>query len=587
MKSILVTLFTALAFSYGIAQQSTQPVESGSKPVAPAQGEPKKPLGAITQGRLSIQSEAELKQALEHFEETLNDLEKSDPKTADMWKKRISEYKSKREAIYGAKPKAQKLGVQLQPVIRTDALVKVNVTSQGFSAHIPWQKESPGSRRGLGVVLAGNRILVTAQMVADATYIELELPESAQKIPAKVAAVDYEANVALLAANAPAKEQAFFAGLKPMTLDTSARIGDSLSIWQSGRVGDLIVTPIRISKVMTQRYNVENAVFIVYEANGIIRSEANSFTLPIVKGGKLAGLLLRYDSKNQVCTILPAPIIEHFLKDTADGKYEGFPSLGLEFQNTQDEQFRDYLGLNGDGKGMFVSGVTKGATAEKIGMKKGDIVLAINGHAVDARGDYQDPQYGALSISHIVRGRAFVGDKIEIKALRDGKETVLSGPLMRKEPGDYLVPPYRFDRGPNYVMMGGLLFQELSRPYLDAFGAEQRGGAILRLARIADSPESFEKEGRKRLVFLSAVLPTASTQGYDRLGGQIVNQVNGRKINDLNDLNAAFKAPKNGIHTIELADFPKLIHLDAIAAERDNLKLVDGMYRIGSLKRIE
>ncbi|MFY7895305.1 MAG: hypothetical protein ACOVP8_03650, partial [Phycisphaerales bacterium] len=41
--------------------------------------------------------------------------------------------------------------------------------------------------------------------------------------------------------------------------------------------------------------------------------------------------------------------------------------------------------------------------------------------------------------------------------------------------------------------MGGLLFQELSQPYLDAFGEEQRSGAILRLARIATNPEKYEE----------------------------------------------------------------------------------------------
>ena len=473
-------------------------------------------------------------------------------------------------------------------VIRTDSLVKVNATSQGYNLHIPWQKESPGQRRGLGVVLAGNRILVTGQMVADATYIELELPESGQKIPAKVIAVDYEANVALLAAAAAGKKgDEFFAGLKPMVLDTSTRIGDSLAIWQAGRVGELIVTPLVVSKVLTQPYVVESSSLLVYEATGIIRSEQNSFTLPVVKGGKLAGLLLRYDSKNQVVTVLPAPIIEHFLKDTADGKYEGFPNLGVEMQQTLDEQFREYLDLKNGSKGAFVSGVTKGATADKIGVKEGDIILAINNHAVDSRGDYQDPQYGALSVGHIVRGRSFVGDKIEMKVLRDGKELLLNGELSRKQPSEYLVTPYIFDRGPNYVMMGGLLFQELSRPYLRAFGGEQSNGAILRLSRIAEHPESYEKEGRRRLVFLSAVLPTPTVQGYERLGGQVVNEVNGKKINDLQDLVAAFKQPKDGIHTIALADFPKFLHLDAISAERDNLKLVGDRYRIGSLQRIE
>ena len=63
-----------------------------------------------------------------------------------------------------------------QPTVQNSSLVKVNATSQSYNLHLPWQKESPSSRRGLGVVLAGNRVLVTGQMVADATYIELELP---------------------------------------------------------------------------------------------------------------------------------------------------------------------------------------------------------------------------------------------------------------------------------------------------------------------------------------------------------------------------------------------------------------------------
>lgn len=471
--------------------------------------------------------------------------------------------------------------------MQNNSLVKVNATSQSYNLHLPWQKESPSGRRGLGVVLAGNRVLVTAQMAADATYIELELPESGQKIPAKVVAVDYEANLALLESPASDKQKAFFAGLKPMALDSSTRIKDNVEVLQTGRVGDLIVSPVTISKVLVRRYIVEGSGFLVYEANNIVRSEANSFTLPVVKDGKLVGLLLSYDSKNQVTTILPAPIIEHFLKDVADGSYEGFPGLGMELQTTQDEQFREYLGLKPNAPGVLISNVMKGGSAEKAGMKKDDVLISINGFTIDSRGDYKDPQFGALSSSHLVRGRAYVGDKVEIKVLREGKEVILKGELARRKPDDYLVLPYQFDKGPRYVLMGGLLFQELSHPYLDAFGAEQRGGAILRLARIADHPEKYEEEGRKKLVFLSMVLPTPSAQGYDRLGGQVINKVNGRSINDLNDLAEAFKNAKETYHVIELGDFPHILYLDTFSAERDNMRLLDGAYRIGSLKRLE
>jgi S1-C subfamily serine protease len=473
-----------------------------------------------------------------------------------------------------------------EPGVQTGSLLKTNVTYQSHNQRIPWQKESPGSRRGLGVVLEGNRVLVTGQMVADATYIELELPDSGQKIPARVEAVDYEANLALLAPAANGKEAAFFAGLRPMALDTSARIGDALNVWQTGRVGELIVTPMLVSKVMNQGYVVDNASFLVYEAQGIIRSEANSFTLPVVKGGKLAGLLLRYDSKNQVATVLPGPIIAHFLKDVAQAPYDGFPSLGVEFQTTLDEQFREYLGLKPDQPGVYISKVVKGASAEQAGVREGDILLAINGERIDARGDYQDAQYGALSISHVVRGRSFVGDKVEIVVLRGGKEVVLKGKLTRKLPEDYLVLPYQFDAGPRYVLHGGLLFQELTRPYLNSFGREQLGGPLLRLARAAANPEALEADGRRRVVFLSAVLPTPATQGYERQSGQVVLAVNGVKINALEDLAAALDKPVDGIQRIELREFPHLLHLDAERAAQDNAQLMNGMFRIGSLRRL-
>ena len=471
--------------------------------------------------------------------------------------------------------------------VHSDSVLKVNVTYQGYSAHLPWQKEAPGARRGLGVVLANDRVLVTGQMVANATYIELELPESGQKMPAKVVGVDYEANLALLETAAfGERAKSFFAGLKPMQIEAKAHMGDNLSIWQTGRVGELIVTLLHVSKVMTSQYVLPGSTFLVYEGQGIVRTEGNSFTLPVVKNGKLAGLLLRYDSKNQLTTVLPGVIIEHFLKDMADGKNDGFPNLGIEVQATLDDQFRAYLGLKRDQGGMYVSRVSKGGTADAVGMEKDDILLSINGFNIDSRGDYEDPDFGRLSLSHIVRGRAYVGDEVKMRVLREGKEVELKGKLTRKNPKDYTVWPYLFDRGPNYVVEGGLVFQELTKPYLQAFG-EDANATLLRLSHLAEHPEEYEKQGRTKLVFLSAVLPTPGTQGYERLGGLLVKSVNGKAINDISDLDKAFKEPQDGIHTVEFEDMPKKIYLDAFAVEKDNMALLKGAYRVGSLKRIE
>lgn len=465
------------------------------------------------------------------------------------------------------------------------ALLKVNVTHQAWNKRIPWQKTSPSSRRGLGVLLDKNQILVTAQIIADSTYIELEQADSGRKLPAKMVAVDYDANLALLE---PAQNPGdFFSGLKPMTVEENAKIGDELQAWQLDRVGELIRSPVTINKIMVSRYFLETSMFLVYEANGIIRSEANSFTLPVIKGGKLAGLLLSYDSKNQTALVLPGPIIRHFLKDVADGSYEGFPSLGVEYQTTLDEQFKEYLGMKKEQQGVYVSGITKGGSAESVGVKVGDIILEVNGNAVDARGDYKDAEFGRLNVSHLVRGSSFVGDEIKIKVLRDGKPEMITGKLTRKLPGDYLVPPYLFDRGPNFLVHGGLIFLELSMPFLQSFGNDWETSAPLRLVFVAKHTDEYEKQGRRKVVILAGTLPTRSTQGYERLGGLILTQVNGKSVNDLADLDSAFKDAQNGIHKIEFEEAPRIIYLDAITAERDNLTLQNGIYRLGKLKRIE
>jgi S1-C subfamily serine protease len=465
------------------------------------------------------------------------------------------------------------------------SLVKVNTTQQPWNFRIAWQKVPPQGKRGLGVLLSGNRILVTAQLVSDATYIELEQADSGKKLPAMVKAVDYEANLALL--EPTVNPETFFAGLKPMTIDSGARIKDALEVWQLGTVGELISTPLTINKVQVSRYVLESSVFLTYEANGIIRSEGNSFTLPVIRNGKLAGMLLRYDSKNQVASVLPAPIIDHFLKDIADGNYQGFASLGVEFHQTLDDQFREYLGLKEGQQGVYVGTVTKGGSAESIGIKEGDIVLEMNGFKIDTRGNYKDPQFDTLSMSHIVRGKSFIGDELKVKVLREGKELTLTGKLTRKNPKDYLVWPYLFDRGSNYLVQGGLIFQELSQPYLQSFGEDWEGSAPLRLVHVAKHADEYQKQGKRKIVFLSATLPTRTTQGYERLGGLIVTKVNDREINDLADLDASFKESKDGVHKIEFEDFPRVIFIDSITCESDNLQLLKGAYRITKLKRIE
>src|SRR5207253_10897771 len=87
----------------------------------------------------------------------------------------------------------------------------VNVTCQSYDYFRPGQKKAPFSNRALGAVLSKGRVLVTADLVTNQNYVDLERAESGAISPATVQGIHYEVNLALLQ---PAEKTSFH-GLTP------------------------------------------------------------------------------------------------------------------------------------------------------------------------------------------------------------------------------------------------------------------------------------------------------------------------------------------------------------------------------------
>lgn len=474
--------------------------------------------------------------------------------------------------------------VAQEQVSPENSIVRVNATLQSYNFLRPWEKGAPTPRRGLGAVLEDNRVLVTAELVVNATYVELEHPSSGDRAPARIVAQDYEANLALLE---PLDEESqVLAGLAPMELDLSTAAGDTLEVWQIEDNGDGVSTEVEVLRVNVGRYFVDGSVFLLYQVKGSLQARLNSFTLPVVKDGKLVGMLLSYSSKEQTASILPAPIIASFLDDLEDGEYEGFPNLGISITQTLDETLREFLKIDDEEGGVFVRSVLDESSASMGGLEAGDVILTVNGHEIDARGNYTHPDYGKLSFSHLVRGDAEVGETIEMGIIREGEPKTLTVELVRKTPTDFLVDPYMFDRGPKYLIYGGLIFQELTLPYLESWGDEWKTRAPFKLVLAEANPDKWEEEGREKLVFLSNVLKTPSTLGYEDISSAIVTEVNGKPVPDIRALAEAIDdVPEDGIHTMEFTNFPKVIYVDDRASRFVNQQL--RQYGITQLRRLE
>ncbi len=464
------------------------------------------------------------------------------------------------------------------------SIVRVNATLQSYSFLRPWEKGAPTPRRGLGAMLEGGRVLITAEMCVNSTFLELEHPSSGARATARIAGIDYEANLAVL--EPVDQDTKVFDGIEPLALDESLAPGETAEVWQVEDNGDGVSTEVEVLRVDVGRYFIPGSVFLLYQVKGSLQARTNSFTLPVVKGGKLVGMLLSYSSKEQTASVLPAPIIKAFLADLADGTYEGFPNLGISLAPTLDETLREFTGIDGREGGIFVREVSKGSSADLAGMKPGDVVLSIDGQAIDSRGNYDHPEYGKLSFSHLVRGAAKAGDTVKFELIRDGEPLSLDVSLVRKRPEDFLIDPYMFDRGPKYLIFGGLIFQELTLPYLESWGEDWTNRAPFNLVYANADPQPYEEEGREKLVFLSNVLKTPSTLGYEAVSSVVVTKVNGAFIKNIRDLADAFAAvPADGLHTIEFDDYPMVIYVDDRVSRLVNQQLMQ--YGIGQLERLE
>src|SRR5437763_490850 len=462
------------------------------------------------------------------------------------------------------------------------ALVRVNVTGQSYDYFRPWQKKAPFSKRALGAVLSKGRVLVTADLVTNQSYVELERAESGEKTAATVEVIDYEANLALL----QPVEKTFLDGITPLEIASDTVAGDRLAAWQLEPTGALLATEGLVTTVQMMPYPIEIGQFLTYRVSIPMQYRENSYTVPLVKNNKLAGLLLRYDSRSQLLYAIPAPVITHFLKEAESQNYRGFPSAGFSFFPTRDPQLREFAGEKGKGGGVYITNVEAGTPAMKAGLQVGDVVTAIGNNEIDQNGNYVDRLFGKIEFTNLLTAHAYAGDVIPFHIQRNGKAMQLNMTLEHRDAKDYVSPPYYLDQPPRYYVLGGLIFQELSRQYLKEWGLNWQREAPQRLVYLDRFQSEFFPERNRRVVILSQVLPANSTIGYDDLAYLTVTKVNGKEIKSLDDFAQAVKQPVEGFIKIETEEDPKQIELDAaqVAAEAPELQ---ENYGISSLQRLQ
>ncbi len=489
----------------------------------------------------------------------------------------------KPEPAAKAAPEAYETAAPEVKAPKTDiknSVVRINSTLQSWNAGQPWEKNPPSQRRALAAIIAPQRVITTAELVADATYLEFESPDGTRFAQAKVIAVDYEANLALLGPASEEEGNTLFEGTTPLSLTTPPRIGQTLEMLQIEDNGLPLLTPGTLQSIDVTSNFLPGHGFLTYLVKASMQSAASSYSLPVLQNGQLAGVLISYNSKDQISEVASTDIIARFLKESADGEYKGFPSLGISIARTEDSSFRQWLKLKDDQGGIYIQNVRKGGAADIAGVKKGDVLLAIDGQTIDRRGYYQHPNYGSLFWGHLIRGEKATGESIILSLQREGQPLEIKATLTREEESDRLVPGYNFGKAPNFLIKGGLVFQELSRPLMESYGENWQTRAPLEFLDAMENPEKYEGKV-DRIIFLSGSIPTPATVGYESLRNLIVRKVNGKEVKNMKSLIEAFGSNLNERHSIEFAEQGFTIYLDeATATAVDTQLLKRGITRL-------
>src|SRR5229473_377544 len=475
------------------------------------------------------------------------------------------------------------LPTSAQPKQKEPSLVRVNVTGQPYDYFRPWQKKAPQSKRALGAVLSKGRVLVTADLVSNQNYVELERAESGEKSAANVQVIDYEANLALL----EPVEKNFLDGITPLDIAVDTVVGDRLAAWQLEPTGALVATEGLVTTIQMTHYPVDVGQFLTYRISIPMQYRENSYTVPLVKNNKLAGLLLRYDPRSQLIDAIPAQIITHFLKEAESEHYRGFPAVGFSYFPTRDPQLRKYAGQTGKAGGVYVTNVEPNMPAIKAGMQVGDIIMSVGNHEIDENGNYVDRLYGKIDFTNLISAHSYTGDVVVFQIQREGKPMELKVTLEHRDAKDYVSPPYALDEAPKYLVLGGLIFQELSRQYLKEWGPNFQREAPQRFVYFDRFQSELFPGEHRRIVILSQVLPANNTIGYDEFSYLTVTKVNGKEIKSVNDFSGRGKQPiEGGFIKIETEEDPKQIELDAKSIAEEAPALQEN-YGISSLQRLE
>jgi hypothetical protein len=284
--------------------------------------------------------------------------------------------------------------------------------------------------------------------------------------------------------------------------------------------------------------------------------------------------------------IIPSETINNFLSHCKKKTYSGFAASGFNIFPLLDPTMRAYLRMPDDMKdGVYVSKVFSVGTGSGE-LKHADVILAINGLRLNSYGRYEHPEYKYISFEHILSKTA-AGETMTFEVFRDGKKISLEIIAKKIESDNMLIPYYLYGKQPEYIVLGGFVFQQLSRDYFLLWGNDFAGKVPPHLYHYYINESFNASPERKEIVILNYVLPVETNQGYQQLSRIVVDSINGMKISSMNDISTALnKTTDSGLIEISFEMDNPVVAIAKDALPMANAQIAQ-LYGIPKLSNID
>ena len=410
-----------------------------------------------------------------------------------------------------------------------NGVVKVFTTMRLPDPHKPWAKQAPSEITGSGVVIEGNRILTNAHVVLYASQVQVQANQAGDKLSASVVAIAPGIDLAVLKLDDPT----FFKTHPPIPRASRLpEIKDAVLAYGYPTGGSaLSITKGIVSRIEFVSYGYPTSGLRIQIDAAINPGNSGG---PAIAGTQMIGLAFSHLGEAQnIGYIIPNEEIDLFLKDIADGRYDGKPGLRAELQTLENPALRDFLHLDRSVSGIIVRRDYR--TDQPGGLKQWDVITRIADTPIDDQGMIKLGDNLRVSFLYLVQTVA-KDDRVPLTVVRSGKVVSLQVPAARDAP---LLIPDTKGAYPPYFIYGPLVFSAANSTFAASMTGNAQLAALLSflgsplVTRRGDAPTADRQE---LVVVTSPFFPHKVAKGYGNPGGSVVYSVNGIRIKSLKHL---------------------------------------------------